>query len=251
MRVLTSCAVAVSVAAASIQGQSLAARVDAVRDGTVLMAFAARPGVCGDGHGSTWTRRVQSSDDSRSGQWACSPGPVRVSLGRAERQTVSVRTRVGGRWNAAGTETDLGEVSPSDAAHYLVGLARTLGGNSAGDALSAAAFADADDVAPDFERLVRDDAAPLEARKQALFWLGQGDLPTRDLARLYDALKAYTLREHFTFVISQRRDDLAIDKLIEIARHDPDLQVRKQAMFWLGQIHDPRAVKFFQDLLIR
>jgi len=26
--------------------------------------------------------------------------------------------------------------------------------------------------------------------------------------------------------------------------------VRKQAMFWLGQSNDPRAVKFFEDILL-
>ena len=133
----------------------------------------------------------------------------------------------------------------------MIDLARTLGGKSAGEALSAAAFADAANLSPDFERLVRDDAASLETRKQALFWLGQGDLPTRDLARLYDGLGPSALREHFTFVISQRRDDLAIDKLIDVARRDPDLEIRKQAMFWLGQSREPRAIKFFKDLLTR
>jgi hypothetical protein len=27
--------------------------------------------------------------------------------------------------------------------------------------------------------------------------------------------------------------------------------VRKQAMFWLGQTKDPRAVKFFEEILTR
>jgi len=27
--------------------------------------------------------------------------------------------------------------------------------------------------------------------------------------------------------------------------------VRKQAMFWLGQSNDPRAVKFFEDVLLK
>ena len=35
------------VSANSIDAQTLAQRVDAVRDGIVLMAFQARPGVCG------------------------------------------------------------------------------------------------------------------------------------------------------------------------------------------------------------
>lgn len=243
--------IAATLAAIPVQAQSLASRIDAVRDGMVLMAFASRPGVCGDGHGSIWIQDSRSVRDASDRRWVCVPGPVRVALGRADKQTISVRTRVGGRWSAASSETDLGEVSASDAAHYLLDLARTLGGESAGEALSAAAFADAANLSPEFERLVRDDAASLETRKQALFWLGQGDLPTRDLAHLYDGLGPFALREHFTFVISQRRDDFAIDKLIDVARRDPDLEIRKRAMFWLGQSREPRAIKFFKDLLTR
>lgn len=243
--------VAAMLAGPSVQAQSLAARIDAVRDGTVLMTFAARPGVCGDGHGSTWIQDSRSVRDASDRQWVCMPGPVRVALGRADKQTISVRTRVGGRWNAASSETDLGDVSPSDAAHYLLDLARTLSGKSADEALSAAAFADAENLSPELERLVRDEGASLETRKQALFWLGQGDVPTRDLAALYDRLGPFALREHFTFVISQRRNDLALDKLIDVARRDPDLEIRKRAMFWLGQSREPRAIKFFHDLLTR
>jgi hypothetical protein len=39
--------------------------------------------------------------------------------------------------------------------------------------------------------------------------------------------------------------------LIDIARHDSDFGVRKQAMFWLGQSHEPRALQFFKDILRR
>jgi len=110
-------------------------------------------------------------------------------------------------------------------------------------------FADAGDISPELSRLVRDRDAGIETRKQALFWFGQGDASTKDLVRLYDSLDARSLREHFTFVASQRRDNEAIDKLIDIARGDRDSEVRKQAMFWLGQTKDPRAIKFFRDIL--
>jgi hypothetical protein len=117
--------------------------------------------------------------------------------------------------------------------------------------MSGAVFADAADLSPELARLVRDRDVAIETRKQALFWFGQGDAPTRDLVRLYDSLEARSLREHFPFVVSQRHDDEAIDKLIDIARADRDPDIRKQAMFWLGQSKDPRAVKFFHDILVR
>jgi hypothetical protein len=235
--------------AAESDAQTLAQRVDAVRDGVVLMAFQARPGVCGGSNGSIWTR-----EPWRDGSWdrsACITGPMRVSLGRADGNTISVRVFVGGAWRATSSETDLGVVSANDAAHYLAGVAHSIGGRSGSDAVSAVALSDASDPTADLVSIVRDGNAPLEARKQALFWTGNTSLPTRDLAQLYDGLGPYSLREHFVFVISQRRDDTAVDKLIDMARRDADLQIRKQAMYWLGQTQDPRAVKFLRDLVTR
>ena len=230
-----------------VNAQSIADRVNAVRDGTVRMSFAARPGVCGDGMGSVWVRDARRDNDMRR---SCIAGPIRVALGRDNGVTVSVRTRVGGEWSASRSETDLGVVAPNDAARYLLGVARELSGRNGDEAMSGAVFADAGDISPELSRLVRDRDASVETRKQALFWFGQGDASTKDLVRLYDSLDARALREHFTFVVSQRRDDEAIDKLIDIARTDRDSETRKQAMFWLGQTKDPRAIKFFHDVLV-
>ena len=235
---------------AEVAAQSIAQRVGAVRDGVVLMAFQARPGVCGTSNGSIWTRDSWNG----SGAWdqrSCLPGPVRVSVGRADGATISVRVFVGGGWRAASLETDLGAVSAPEAARYLVNVAHTIGGRSGSDAVSAAALADAPDVAPDLVTLVRDGNAPLDSRKQALYWSGQTMLPTRDLVQLYDGLAPFSLREHFTFVISQRRDAAAVDKLIDVASRDSDIEIRKRAMYWLGQTQDPRAVKFLRDLVTR
>ena len=88
-------------------------------------------------------------------------------------------------------------------------------------------------------------------RQQAMFWLGQGRGPTADLVRLYDKLDEPSLRSHYTFVLSQRRDSEALDKLIDVAQHDRDKTVRHQALFWLGQSKDPRALAFIRALVTR
>jgi len=88
-------------------------------------------------------------------------------------------------------------------------------------------------------------------REQAMFWLGQGRAPTEVLVRLYDRLSEPALRSHYAFVLSQRRDSAALDKLIDVAQHDPDKSVRHQALFWLGQSKDPRALAFIRDLVTR
>jgi hypothetical protein len=241
---------AASIAGRALNAQSIGSRVDAVRDGIVMMRFAAAPGVCGDGNGSMWTSQRSMRVSSRDFR-VCMNGPIRVSLGRADTATVSVRVFVGGVWRPNATETDLGVVSSAEAARYLIGLARGIGGRSGSEAVSAAAFADSSNITAELSQLVRDGDAALDTRRQALYWLGESDIPTKDLAAVYDALRPFPLRQHFTYVVSQRRDDVAVDKLIDIAQHDADLEVRKQAMYWLGQTQNPKALKFLRDLITR
>ena len=45
------------------------------------------------------------------------------------------------------------------------------------------------------------------------------------------------------------KKDESVPKLIELARSHRDPDVRKQAMFWLGQSGDARAVEFFEAVL--
>lgn len=240
-------AAALVLAAASLPGQSVASRVDAVRNGTVELVFPSRPDVCGDGHGSIWTTSHGNYQSSR----PCIHGPVRVSLARENARVISVHSCVACPSHDAAAATTI-DAGAAEAARYLLGLARTLSGSSAEHAVSAAAFADATDLSPEFVALVRDAAATTPARKAALFWLGQGDdYPTRDLVALDAGLRESPLREQYVFVLSQRRDDAAVDKLIDIARRDPSVDIRKKAMFWLGQSGDPKAVRFFKDVLTR
>jgi HEAT repeat protein len=99
--------------------------------------------------------------------------------------------------------------------------------------------------------IVTNDAETEHTREQALFWLGQGRGETSYLVRLYDRLDRPELRRHFTFVLSQRHDDAALNELIAIAEHDPDRDVRRQALFWIGQSKDPRALSYLRDLVTR
>jgi hypothetical protein len=36
---------------------------------------------------------------------------------------------------------------------------------------------------------------------------------------------------------------------MEVARTNKNPEVRRQAMFWLGQSRDPRAIEFFEQIL--
>ena len=92
----------------------------------------------------------------------------------------------------------------------------------------------------------------LELRKKALFWAGQTGVATSEFASLYDRMNDTELKDQIIFVFSQRgRDPAAMDKLFAIARADRDPELRKKAIFWLGQSRDPRAQKFLEDLINR
>ena len=99
---------------------------------------------------------------------------------------------------------------------------------------------------------VLDAREPVDLRKQALFWRGQKDsAPLGDLLALYPRLDSQELRDHYVFVLSQREETAAVDKLIDLARNDTDREIRAKATFWLGQSRDPRAVKFLEERISR
>jgi tetratricopeptide (TPR) repeat protein len=91
----------------------------------------------------------------------------------------------------------------------------------------------------------------IEIRKKALFSAGQSrGAPTADFAALYDRVQDREIKNQLILVFSQRsRDPVAMDKLFAIAKNDPDRELRKSAIFWIGQSRDPRAVQFLQDLI--
>lgn len=99
--------------------------------------------------------------------------------------------------------------------------------------------------------LARDESAPVESRKKAIFWAGQGGASTADIAAIYDASSDIAVKEHTIFVLSQRDDKAATDKLLAIVNSHDDASLRKKALFWLGQKNDPAAAKAISDLVSR
>jgi len=90
----------------------------------------------------------------------------------------------------------------------------------------------------------------VDMRKKALFWAGQSnDVSLERLTALYDRLKDRDMKEQMIFVYSQRHEGQALDKLIDIAKHDTDPELRKKAIFWIGQSHDPKAAQYLQEVI--
>ena len=307
----------VAAVSTSLRAQTFDQRISDVRDGTIHLTYASRPGVCGDGKETVRSGPVIVVFPSMFGYGhsdmsVCFTGPIRVALGRSDGETVSIRVHVGGRWSGDAGSSDLGVVSAPEAARYFLREATRASGKNAEYALAAAVFADSVPLWSDLGRLARSpdvraetrhravfwigtyddpgagrllhdlvsDAAlddevrgaaiianPRAAawlanvatssdesnhtREQAMFWLGQGRAPTAELVRLYDRLSEPALRTHYTFVLSQRRDREALEKLIDVAEHDANRDVRRQALFWLGQSKDPRAAQYLRELVTR
>ncbi len=243
---------------AAAQGSSVARRIAAAPDGQVRFAFAARPGVCGNGDhisrsnsGNTqWSYR-----ESADVVWdqECSVGPVRIVADVGNGRIMKLRTYVGGRWRpASGTVTDLGIVSARDASDYLMSLVSTGNDRVAKDAIFPATIADSVVVWPALLRVARDESRPSETRKQAVFWVGQaaGDAITANLASLAGENDVdREIRESAVFALSQQRNGEAVPALIRIARTNRDPKIRKNALFWLGQSRDPRALALFEEIL--
>jgi hypothetical protein len=254
---------------APAHAQSLADRIaQAPADATVVFEYEARPGVCGDGRNiinvGEDANYVDLDDGSRAvvgrnGRYtmrgrSCEFGPVRIEMERDGRSITTLHARVGRPDPIAGA-TDLGTVSPAAAAAFLLGtVARTAPGKAGEHAVFAATLGQGVDPWPEMLEIARDESVAQRVRKSAVFWVGQaaGERATEGLRGVVDdASTDVEVRESAVFALSQRPDDEAVPALIQIARTSPEPKIRKSAIFWLGQSEDPRALDFFEELLVR
>ncbi|MFV1987013.1 MAG: HEAT repeat domain-containing protein [Gemmatimonadota bacterium] len=89
----------------------------------------------------------------------------------------------------------------------------------------------------------------VELRKQALFWAGQNSAIDLDRLRgLYERLADREMKEQLIFLYAQRQEPERVDRLIEIIESEEDVELRKRAIFWLGQTGDERAIEFLLRL---
>jgi HEAT repeat protein len=58
------------------------------------------------------------------------------------------------------------------------------------------------------------------------------------------------VRKSAIFAISRRPADESVPTLIRVARTHRDPEIRKSAIFWLGQSKDPRALRYFEEVLL-
>jgi hypothetical protein len=231
----------------ALGAQSIARQVSAVVNGQVRFSFAAREGVCGDGDRISTRRRTEDWEGR------CEDGPVRVALGVEQGTVTDVDTYVGGRWlQRAGTVVDLGMVATTEAADYLLTVAERTDSRVGEKAVFPATLADSVEVWPRLLRIAKDEGRSRAVRKSAVFWLGTvaADVAVRDLEQLArDDDTDHEVRVAALFGLSQLDEHQGVPALLDIARTSRDRDLRKQAIFWLGQTGDPRALAFFEEIL--
>jgi hypothetical protein len=88
-------------------------------------------------------------------------------------------------------------------------------------------------------------------RGDALFWIAQraGAKALDTVSGAIDDDPDTEVKKKAVFALSQMPKDEGVPKLIDVARTNRNREVRRQAMFWLGQSGDPRALKFFEEVL--
>jgi HEAT repeat protein len=240
----------------SASAQSLAARATEVRDGALTFHYTARAGVCGDGArylriGRSYMGTIVS--DMRS--LPCDDGPVQVKLVVQDGVVQSVQSWVGPLRHVEAR--DLGAVAAPEAARYLLDLAAHGRGPASAKAVLPAVLADSTTVWPSLLQIARDTTTRSRATRQdASFWLSRfaasalaghaGSLVEDEERDERDDLKA-----HAVFVLSQLPHDEGVPALLDVARNNRDTRVRGQALFWLGQSGDLRALSLFEDVLRR
>jgi hypothetical protein len=250
---------ALAAAATRAGAQSLESRVSSVGDGAVQFRFASRPGVCGDGRGSigagehTMMRSYSSGSDHGYDREWCVPGPVRVVLGVRGGDVNRARVYVGGN-DSSSDIRDLGTVGASEAADYLLSLARRARSGVGDDAILAVVLADSVTPWPALFSIARGESVPHGTRESATFWLSRAAAAEVNHRPLFadhdeDESERDEVRGAAVFALSQQPRDEGVPALIRVAHSNTSPNVRSKALFWLGQSGDPRALDLFAQIL--
>jgi HEAT repeat protein len=106
---------------------------------------------------------------------------------------------------------------------------------------------------PTIIRVAKEDKSA-RVRGQALFWLAQSaqkQLASEAITNAIENDPDTEVKRKAVFALSQLPNGEGVTKLIEVAKNNRNAAVRKQAIFWIGQSKDPRALEFIEQVLTR
>lgn len=248
-----------SALAGDVAAQNLAGRVQSAGNGLVQFNYPARDGVCGNGKsfinigGNSWYGTINESTQRE----LCETGPVRVVMNKADGQIVSIETFVGPLQTEPGVN-DLGAVSASDAAGYLLDLAARGEGKPSRDAIFPASLAQGAQIAEPLLSIAGNQSRPRETRRQAISYAGReverGNAPadrvTSALVRIAtDGADNSDVRTRAVSVLAGLDRGQGIPALMELSRSSSDAWLASRAMQSLARSGDPRAREYLRTAL--
>ena len=120
-------------------------------------------------------------------------------------------------------------------------------------AVFALTLTDRKEATAELIRVAKNDASR-ETRKEAIFWLGQ-KATQESVGTLKDVVdkpdENEDVKDSAVFAISQLPKEKSVPLLVNMARSNKSLAVRKKAMFWLGQTDSDEALKLFEEILTK
>lgn len=103
----------------------------------------------------------------------------------------------------------------------------------------------------DFLKMVALGRAPGKVRESAVFWLGNyGD--ARSLAILKDVfakVQEVGVKKQVVFALQLSKQKEALGELVRIAKNEPNEDIRKNAIFWLGQKASAESIKALKEIV--
>lgn len=252
--VLRLASAALVVAAIAAPAQDPIARLTSLRDGTLTFQYRAHEDVCGDGHRFMgWRQHTFMGDMSnlngRDWRERCLPGPMRATFRKREGELVSLKVTAGPvEGDTIGATVNLGTLSPSQAVRVLLHVARTGPAKPAAKSIMAARFADTTAAWREILAVARDENRPHSTRKEAALWLGWL-AADHVLGEREDGERKKGEKQSAVFALSQLPNNSGVPDLITVARTNRDSAVRRDAIFWLGQSGDARALALFEEML--
>ena len=223
-----------------LAAQSLADRI-AATEGEVRLSYGTKPGVCGDGRNTVNTGTSMHRDT----RGRCEPGPARMRLTVRRGRVVEADLAVGGHWNDAGADLDLGRVAAPAAAQALLALAADAR-DDGGELVMGAVVADSATVWPGLLHLARAPSVSEDTRDNATLWLG---FAASDALGPDEYAEEDDVRESAIFALSQRPKSESIPALTRVVEGDHPIHLKKSALFWLGQTDRERAVAVYEEIL--
>lgn len=91
----------------------------------------------------------------------------------------------------------------------------------------------------------------MEIRRSAIWTLQGAGVTNAQLAQIYDRGTDVEVRKQVIGVLGGLKDNAGVDKLLDIARNEKNVELRKQAITTLSRTKDPRALALMQEIIAK